>query len=46
MASMTGSCQQTISDTLKSFQENGLIKISKKQITILNPLKLLSNAAY
>ena len=44
MASMTGSCQQTISETLKIFQTGGLIKISKKQITILNPLKLLSNA--
>ena len=44
MADMTGSCQQTISETLKFFQESGLIEIHKKEITILNPLKLLSNA--
>lgn len=45
MASMTGSCQQTISETLRSFQVKGLITISKKKITILNPLQLLSSAA-
>ncbi len=44
MASMTGSCQQTISETLSFFQGNGLISISKKQITIINPLRLLSSA--
>ncbi len=45
MADMTGSCQQTISETLSYFQKQKLIKIHKKQITILNPLVLLSNAA-
>lgn len=38
MASMTGSCQQTISETLKSFQEKGMIKIEKRRIVILKPL--------
>ncbi len=44
MADMTGSCQQTISETLSYFQKQKLIKVRKKQITILNPLVLLSNA--
>lgn len=44
MASMTGSCQQTISEILKKFQADRLITISGKKITILNPLKLLSKA--
>lgn len=38
MASMTGSCQQTISETLKSFQEKGMIKMEKRRIVILKPL--------
>lgn len=42
MASMTGSCQQTISEILKKFQADRLITISEKKITILDPLKLLS----
>jgi CRP-like cAMP-binding protein len=46
LASMTGSCQQTISDTLKCFQANGLINVCNKEITILNPLKLLSYATH
>jgi CRP/FNR family cyclic AMP-dependent transcriptional regulator len=44
MASMTGSCQQTICEVLKRFQEDKLVSITKKKITILNPLKLLSEA--
>jgi CRP-like cAMP-binding protein len=39
MASMTGSCQQTVSEALKELQRNGLIKITKKEITLLNLLK-------
>ncbi|MFH1488419.1 MAG: Crp/Fnr family transcriptional regulator [Pseudomonadota bacterium] len=41
MASLTGSCQQTVSETLKELQQNGLIRISKKEITLLNPLQIL-----
>jgi len=44
MADMTGSCQQTVSETLSYFQKNELIKIQKKQIIILKPLVLLGNA--
>ncbi|MBT4286234.1 MAG: Crp/Fnr family transcriptional regulator [Deltaproteobacteria bacterium] len=42
MADMTGSCQQTISETLKCFQDKGMIKMDKKRIIIHNPLSLLS----
>ena len=41
MASLTGSCQQTVSETLKELQKNGLIQITKKEITLLNPLQIL-----
>ncbi len=44
MAAMTGSCQQTVSEVLKSFQEEGLVEISRKGIVILNPLELLKKA--
>src|SRR5665647_2844172 len=35
MASMTGSCQQTVSEILKKFQKEGLITILEKKINIL-----------
>lgn len=41
LAAMTGSTQQTLSEILKKFQEEGLIAVSKRQITILNSLVLL-----
>lgn len=41
LAAMAGSTQQTVSEMLKKFQEEGLITIYKRQITILNPLLLL-----
>lgn len=44
MASMTGSCQQTISETLRAFQEEGLLELRKRRIVLLNPLALLSKA--
>jgi len=44
MASMTGSCQQTINKFLKQFQEEQLISVKRKKITIINPLKLLEKA--
>ncbi len=46
LASMTGSTQQTVSEMLKKFQEEGLIAVSKRQITILNPLQLLHQAEH
>jgi len=44
MASMTGSCQQTISETLKAFQAEGLIAVKGRRLILLNPLALLSKA--
>jgi len=41
LAAMTGSCQQTISETLKKLQEEGLIILTKKEITILRPSDIL-----
>lgn len=41
LAACTGSCQQTVSETLKLIQEEGLIRVSKKQIVILKPFEIL-----
>lgn len=43
MAAMTGSCQQTISETLKKLQKEGLISVSRKEIIILNPSKMMEH---
>lgn len=37
IAAMIGSTQQTVSETLKILKEDGLIEISGKEITLLNP---------
>jgi len=44
LASMVGSTQQTVSELLKDYQAEGLIKIKGRQITVLNPLRLLEMA--
>ena len=41
LASCTGSCQQTVSETLKLLQEEGLIRVSQKQVYILKPLEIM-----
>jgi len=41
MASMTGSCQQTISKLLGDLQEEGHISVCHRELTIVNPLLLL-----
>jgi CRP/FNR family transcriptional regulator, cyclic AMP receptor protein len=41
LAAMTGSCQQTVSETLKKLQQEGLVRVSRKEITIVKPLELL-----
>jgi CRP-like cAMP-binding protein len=41
IASMTGSCQQTVSETLRKLQEEGLILVSGREITLLNPLQII-----
>ncbi len=42
MASMIGSCQQTVSEILKQFEKDGLIRISRnrREIVILKPVSL------
>ncbi len=44
MAAMTGSCQQTVSGILKGLQDEGLIEVRGKIISVRNPLALLSVA--
>ncbi len=41
LAACTGSCQQTVSETLKLLQEEGLIRVSQKQVYILKPLEIM-----
>ena len=41
LAAMVGSCQQTVSDLLKEYQQQELIEIRQRRITVLNPLRLL-----
>jgi CRP/FNR family cyclic AMP-dependent transcriptional regulator len=42
IASMTGSCQQTVSEVLKSLKEEGLILVSKREIVLVKPLEAIS----
>lgn len=44
LAAMTGSCQQTISELLKEYQEEGLLQVERRHIVVLQPLKLLAKA--
>ncbi len=41
LAACTGSCQQTVSEILKLLQDEGIIHVSKKKITILKPLEIM-----
>lgn len=41
IASMTGSCQQTISGILKNLNETGLIKLEKRNLTVMSPAKVM-----
>ncbi len=41
IASMTGSCQQTISTIFKQLSESDLIKLEKRNLTIMNPAKVM-----
>jgi CRP/FNR family transcriptional regulator len=43
LASMMGSCQQTISESLKKLEQQGVIEISGKEITILHPSEILEH---
>jgi CRP/FNR family transcriptional regulator len=37
IAAMTGSCQQTVSETLAAFEQQGLIEVSRRRIRLLDP---------
>jgi CRP/FNR family transcriptional regulator len=37
IAAMTGSCQQTVSETLAGFEQQGLIEVSHRRIRLLDP---------
>ena len=41
IASMTGSCQQTISSIVKKLNESGLIHLEKRSLTIKNPARVM-----
>ncbi len=41
IASMTGSCQQTISNTIKKLNESGMIRLEKRRLTIYNPAQVM-----
>ena len=41
IASMTGSCQQTVSNAIKKMNESGLVRLEKRSLTIENPAKLM-----
>jgi CRP/FNR family transcriptional regulator len=45
IASMTGSCQQTISETLTVFEQRGLIAVSRQRIRLLDPDAIMSALA-
>lgn len=38
---MTGSCQQTISAILKNLNESDLVTLEKRNLTIMNPAKVM-----
>ncbi|WP_300163717.1 Crp/Fnr family transcriptional regulator [Solidesulfovibrio sp.] len=41
IAAMTGSCQQTVSETLAAFEARGLIAVSRQRIRLLDPGAIL-----
>ncbi|BFR49915.1 Crp/Fnr family transcriptional regulator [Nitratidesulfovibrio sp. HK-II] len=44
MAAMTGSCQQTVSDFLREMQDEGLVRVTRREVVVLHPLRLLERA--
>lgn len=42
IADMIGSCQQTVSETMKHLEEDGLIQLSRKEITLLKPAEIIN----
>lgn len=42
LAAMTGSCQQTVSETMKQLEQEGLIRMSGKEIILLKPSEAIN----
>jgi CRP/FNR family transcriptional regulator, cyclic AMP receptor protein len=42
LAACTGSCQQTVSETLHELQAEGIILLAKKEIMLLRPLEIMN----
>ena len=42
IASMTGSCQQTVSELLKQLESDGLVSVTRKGFTIMDPVASLA----
>jgi len=42
LAACTGSCQQTVSETLQKLQAEGIILMAKKEITLLRPVEIMN----
>ena len=42
LASMAGTTQPTVSDLLQKLQKEGQIRVERRRITLLHPLRLLS----
>ncbi len=42
IASLTGSCQQTVSEVLGTLKEEGLIVVSKREIILIKPKEAIS----
>lgn len=46
MAALTGSCQQTISETMKQLQRDGLIQVNGRQVMLCRPLEVMRRLYY
>lgn len=46
MAALTGSCQQTISETMRQLERDGLIRITGKHVVLPKPLEIMRRLYY
>lgn len=45
IAAMIGSCQQTVSEILHRLEQEGVIRVTRKEISVLDPAAMLSRVA-
>jgi len=45
LAGLTGSCQQTVSEILTTYEKKGWIAVSRKQVRLLDPAAIVSHLA-